>query len=223
MLYVVVDLEMNKVETKFYEQRKKCTMEIIEIGAVVLNESYVEVNNFKTYVKPLFNSLIETKIKRLTGISTDMVADAPAFVEAFKMFVNFCKSLNDELVFVEWSTSDHLQIVNEANQKNYLMEDYECELMENWQDFQKEFGEILGVSGQISLENALFYAGEDFIGRQHDALFDARNTARLFAATRIEEKKQVTLEKVIKMLHPEEKKCTMGDLFDFSKIMATVS
>lgn len=222
MLYVVIDLEMNNVAKMFSEQRKKCQSEIIEIGAVVLDEDLIEVGNFKTYVKPSFNTVIDRKIHQLTGISTEMVVNAPSFIEAFKMLTNYCRAFDDDLLFVEWSTSDHTQILKEIYQKDYVMTEYEQKIMGNWHDFQHEFGELLGLSKQISLSDALMYAGEDFVGSQHDALFDARNTAELFTITRIEEKKQKTLAKVIKMLHPEELKCTMGDLFDFTKIMSLV-
>lgn len=222
MKYVVVDLEMNKVSKAFAEKRHTCNMEIIEIGAVVLDEAYNEISCFKTYVKPSFNSIIDPKIEKLTGITTGKVMNAPKFEEAFHMFVDFCHSINDDIMMIQWSDSDLRQILGEIAQKDYQVSESEMDILDNWYDFQQEFGEILGLSRQISLENALMYAGEEFVGDMHDALFDARNTAELFAITRVEEKKQKTLDKVVKMLHPEESKCTMGDLFDFSSIMAMV-
>lgn len=222
MKYVVVDLEMNKVSKAFAEQRHIWNMEIIEIGAVVLDESYNEISCFKTYVKPSFNSIIEPKIEKLTGITTGKVINAPKFEEAFHMFSEFCASIGDVIQIIQWSDSDLTQILGEIAQKGYQPTQYEAGLIENWYDFQHEFGEILGLSRQVSLENALMYAGEEFVGDMHDALYDARNTAELFSITRVEEKKQRTLDKVVKMLHPEESKCTMGDLFDFSSIMAGV-
>lgn len=219
MKYVVVDFEMNKVSKSFDEKRHVWNMEIIEIGAVVLDEEYKEILCFKTYVKPSFNSIIDPKIERLTGITTGKVMNAPKFEEAFHMFVEFCRSINDEIMMVQWSENDLRQILGEIAQKDYQLSDNEKDIVQNWYDFQHEFGEILGLSKQVSLENALRYAGVDFVGDMHDALYDARNTAELFTITRVEEKKQKTLDKVVKMLHPEERKCTIGDIFDFSQIM----
>ena len=38
MRYIFVDFEMNPVSEKFPEIKKQCKREIIEIGAVMLNE-----------------------------------------------------------------------------------------------------------------------------------------------------------------------------------------
>ncbi len=38
----------------------------------------------------------------------------------------------------------------------------------------------LGLEHNVSLKDAVMYAGKDFCGHQNDALLDARNTASLF-------------------------------------------
>lgn len=218
MKYVVVDLEMNSVSRDNKEIRNICCREIIEIGAVVLNEKFEEISSFKTYIKPRFNTEIVPKIEKLTGISWKMVDDAPDFNEAFKSFAEFCNSLGDEYQVIEWSENDYIQMKGEIAQKQYNMNESERKFMEKWYDFQEEFGEILGLDKRLSLENALMYAGEDFVGNQHDALYDARNTAELFSITKVESKKEKALQKVIDILHPKECSVTLGDLFDFSKL-----
>ena len=92
MKYIFVDFEMNPIEGKFKEIRQLCRQEIIEIGAVMLDESYQEVDSFKQYVKPAFSSEITKKYARLTGITTAMVADAPSFNEAIDIFLSWCMS-----------------------------------------------------------------------------------------------------------------------------------
>lgn len=220
MNYVIVDLEMNKVSGEFKEERRKCTNEIIEIGAVIMNESFNEISSFKTYVKPRYSSDITPKVKKLTGISWDMVEDAPEFEEAFRMFVNFCDIAGDDYQIIEWSESDHTQILNEMFQKDYVPNEKEKELMTKWHDFQREFGAMLGrgKSRSTSLKEALLYAGEDFVGNEHDALFDARNTAELFSITKIEAKREKALQKVIDIFEPKSDPVTLGDLFDFGSL-----
>ena len=51
MKHIVIDLEMNKI-ARSSEARKICKSEIIEIGAVMLDENLQEIGNFRTYVKP---------------------------------------------------------------------------------------------------------------------------------------------------------------------------
>ena len=68
MKKIFVDLEMNRIARQYTELRKKCRNEIIEIGAVKLNEQDEIIDTFKLYVKPAFNDTIEGNIRRLTGI-----------------------------------------------------------------------------------------------------------------------------------------------------------
>ena len=54
MKYIVLDLEMNGVPKDNKEAFESSHMEIIEIGAVALDEDYREIDSFLTYVKPPF-------------------------------------------------------------------------------------------------------------------------------------------------------------------------
>ena len=58
MKHIVVDLEMNHLARDYKEERIICSMEVIEIGAVVLDEAYAEIGSFKTFVKPQYNDEI---------------------------------------------------------------------------------------------------------------------------------------------------------------------
>ena len=55
MVHIVVDLEMNWLDFKYENERKISTNEVIEIGAVTMNEKFEEIGAFKMYVKPQFN------------------------------------------------------------------------------------------------------------------------------------------------------------------------
>lgn len=190
-------------------------MEVIEIGAVVLNEAYQEVGSFKTLVKPQFNDIIEKKYERLTGISTGMVEDAPDFRQALHMFFSWCDSMEEPVEIFQWSDSDQRQILKEMDLKEVVLTEREQSYLTRWSDFQKEFGEKLGLENQVSLKNAIMYAGIEIDGYFHDALYDARNTAALFRTARDPERCRKALDRVIQVLKPEPVKMTLGDLFDF--------
>ncbi len=217
MTFIILDLEMNQVKAGKRE-RPALHREIIEIGAVALNESFEEVGKFMTYVQPTLNPVIEAEIEKLTGISTAMVQDAPLFNEAMESFLSWLAGLQDEVQLVEWSNSDRTQMLKELAAKAYPMDDPNTALLENWHDLQKEFGRVLGLTRSVSLENALMYAGEDFEGRQHDAFYDARNTGYLMAMIRDPEGHRTELDKVKEYLKPKSIGTSMGDLFDFSKL-----
>lgn len=216
MKYIVVDLEMNPVANKNRRSCMECQHEIIEIGAVVLDEQFVEIGSFMTYVRPQYNHKIEKKITRLTGITTQQVQSAPEFEEAFHMFTSWCKSMAEDVQICEWSDSDLRQMTKELNLKACELDEFEEALMESWCDFQQEYGELLSMERQISLEQAMLYAGEDFVGRQHDALYDARNTANLLRIVRGESLKESALSNVIEIMKPSEIGTSLGEMFDFS-------
>jgi len=50
----------------------------------MLDENLWEIGKFQIYVKPEYNDVIVPKISKLTGITNEMVANAPTFSVAFK-------------------------------------------------------------------------------------------------------------------------------------------
>lgn len=92
MNYVITDLEMNPIAKEYKAERKICRLEIIEIGAVIMDENFLILGEFKTLVKPEYNECVEKKYETMTGITTQMVGNAPKFTDAYKMFVDWCES-----------------------------------------------------------------------------------------------------------------------------------
>ena len=219
MKYVVVDLEMNYTSRKS-EVKRNLKMETIEIGAVMLDEKLQEIASFRTYVKPEYSDGIRKKISELTGITDDMVANAPSFREALRMFTTWCLGTGDEVKIYAWSDSDYNQISGEMPAKQYEITDAERPLLENvWDDFQKEFDSYLGFERRLSLSMALDMAGVAFAGRAHDALDDARNTAELLHIFKDKDLFDKTLRLIKEAMEPKEIGDTLGDLFDFSAIV----
>ena len=216
MKHIVVDLEMNNIRQKS-EARRICTMETIEIGAVMLDDNLQEISSFRTYVKPEYSDGIEKKITNLTGITDDMVLNAPKFNEALRMFTNWCLGTGDDVTIYAWSESDYAQISKEMILKGYELSGGEEYLLGyEWSDFQREFDTNLGFEKKLSLKTALDIAGIDFSGREHDALDDARNTAELLQIVRDEELFDKTLRKIKEFMEPKDIGSTIGDLIDFS-------
>ena len=221
MNYIIVDFEMNPVAVEHKEEKKICRSEIIEIGAVVMDESFMVLGEFKTLVKPQYNVSIYKRYETLTGISTQMVDGAPTFTTAYEMFVNWCESYVSDYEVYAWSENDYNQLTAEMRLKKYEKAD-KMRPLKRWFDFQKEYTEKLGLERIISLEKALNYAGIEFEGHMHDALCDAKNTAELFAIVRNEERCNEVLQKVMDALKPKEVSSALGDMFDFGALMAAI-
>lgn len=80
--YILLDFETTGLDPD--------TAEIIEIGAIRV-EGFREVARYHTLVKPL--SPIPAMISELTGITNEMVADAPAFEDVATAFAEFLGEL----------------------------------------------------------------------------------------------------------------------------------
>lgn len=221
MKYVVVDFEMNPILRSYKNERAICKNEIIQIGAVLLDDNYKEQDSFQMYVKPVFSEKLKRSIVDLTGITDEKLLSAPRFEKAMKAFFEWCLHCEDKVQVIQWSENDYLQVIDEISLKKYIPTDQEKELLSGWHDFQKEYGDVIGRENQTSLSYAVMLAGEEFEGKRHDALYDARNTARILRTVRIPEERKRSLGKVIEVLKEEKTLgTTLGDMFDFSMICA---
>lgn len=222
MKHIVVDLEMNPINRTHRKERGIVKSEIIEIGAVVYDEELNEVASYCSFVKPQYNETIEQNITELTGINTSKVTAAPYFSKAMDEFIDWCNQYDDYEI-IAWSDNDERQIRKEAKLKKYTFEGTKERLFEKWRDYQAEFRSFLALENNMSLQCALEYAGATFDGHAHDAVWDARNTARLFAICQDEKSLPETLQKIRELLTPHRIVCTMGELIDFDALMLQVA
>lgn len=181
MKYAVVDLEMCQVP-KLYRKGYRYSLETIQIGAVLMDETYNIVDSFMTYVKPEYG-MIMTPIQKLTGITKKDVANAPVMKEALQAFAEW---LPEDVTLVAWSDSDQLQIQRERECKEITFDGIE-KLDGEWIDCQKIFSEIIRNPKQYNLVEAMNLSDIDYDEDIHDGLVDARNTALLFRKMQTEE------------------------------------
>ena len=184
--FVVMDLEMCNVPKDRRTDTFWWKNEIIQIGAVLMNEEYEIVDEFKTFVHPEYG-MIDPFIENLTGISQRDVDGAPCAAEAL---ADFAAWLPDDAYVVSWSESDPIQIERELWAKEIDLPKLDWYLDE-WLDCQAMFGERMHSERNYKLSEALNIAGILFESGEHDALVDARNTAMLFAKLEREDELQL--------------------------------
>ncbi len=173
--YVIVDLEMCGIPKCNRHDAHRLRNELIQIGAVVVEENLQISEEFMTYVSPEFGK-VNTYIEKLTGISQTTLYGAPKIKEALEMFIQWLPS---DAVLVSWSENDEYQIREETEAKGIVIEGLDSYL-DNWVDCQKTFGEKMNAPKNYRLSEALIIADIDYDENEHDALVDAKNTARLF-------------------------------------------
>ena len=182
--YAVIDLEMCIVPEAFRTKEFNHTHEIIQIGAVLLDEQYQYIDRFSLYVCPTMGR-IDSFIENLTGITEDDIKDAMELPEALDAFVEWLPK-NAEVYGVSWSTSDSHQLKYEMEGKNIDNPTIKTMVLERWIDAQKLFGKIIKKRKSMSLEQALILSDIEVEGTAHDGLADAINTAKLFTKMKTE-------------------------------------
>lgn len=185
MKYIFIDFEMNIVSRDLFEELTPCHMEIIEIGAVALDENFVEISSYNQFIKPQYNEHIMPRYTAMTGITDETVENSPNFEECYYNFLDWCNSFGiDNYKIFAWSGSDLKQLVRELNSKNIDISQPRTEyLISNWFDYQKEFTKQVGLKHVISLEKAVALIDYDYYRDVHSALCDARNTSIIYAYT----------------------------------------
>lgn len=208
MRTVVIDLEFCKVKKSNKEIAFPLREEIIEIGAIMLDDNMDEIRVFKSYIKPEY-SVVSKRIENLTGISNELLADKESFANAF---IEFFEWLGDgDYQIHSWSMNDYYQLKAEVSKKLDI-ERYE-KLFSNWVDDQKEFAERIGVDKELSLMCAVSAIDEKFDGKAHDALTDARNTAKIVTLLSDRSKFEKRIKPIKELFNPEPSEDTLGSLF----------
>lgn len=174
MNYVIFDLEWNQPPTQEAMLLEPLCLpgEIIEIGAVKLNDSFQLIDQCKLYIRPQYYTKLHRKISSLTHITDRLLEqEGLAFPEAFARFSRWC---GEDYAYMTWSLSD-LPILLD----NMLLHGLEVDRLPVCYDLQRIFlREVLRSNRRLSLDHALEIMG--IRGEEaHDALHDAINTARL--------------------------------------------
>lgn len=177
MHYIVVDFEWNQplsFQSSAYRQvEDRLLFEIIEIGAVKLNERFDIIDTFRQTIKPTYFTRIHPRIRRITSLTNDALQDSPNFIEANRRFLDFCES---DPHFVTWGSED--VSVYKQNVDCFEQGSQEYNFFNLQRMFSKEYS--LG-NNQPGLKSGmeLFHIEEDESLPFHNALNDAYYTARI--------------------------------------------
>lgn len=173
MNYVILDLEWNQPFSTKMMIKEPIVLhgEIIQIGAVKLDENYHLVDTFKIMVKPKYYRTMHRKVSGLTNIKTEDLQYGFPFKTVFKHFSKWC---GNDFAFLTWGPDDIEMLrenmtVHKVNTE-WIPDTYNLQII-----FDKQHTK---TNHQISLKHAMDYVSEPAL-EAHDALNDARNTAKL--------------------------------------------
>ena len=170
MNYIVLDLEWNQPVNAKSMLRSPISLygEIIQIGAVKLDEHYHILDTFKIMVAPKYYRMMHKKVTKLTKITTEDLQYGFPFPVAMKHFKKWC---GEEFAFLTWGTDD-IGILND----NMVLHKMDTSWVPSTYNIQVIFdNQITKEKRQVSLSYAMERIGEPAL-EAHDALHDARNT-----------------------------------------------
>ncbi len=189
-------------------------VEIIEFGAVILDENNNVISEYASFVHPVLFE-VSKRATKLTGISQENVENADSLEKVLGTFLGWIGS--DYEAIYSWSMSDYHQLKQECELKGINDERLE-RAFASWKDYQREFCDGINYSGMLSLKNAISAIDMGFKGNAHSALDDAKNTATLFEITH-NPAKASKLRSIKELFAPKKSGATIGDLFPQLQMM----
>lgn len=170
----MLDLEWNQAMSPKSSAFKRLPIplrgEIIEIGAVKLNDDMTPGEEFRLYVKPMFFHRMHYKVKKLTGIDAKLLSTGEFFPEAMRQFREWC---GDGCTFFTWGYDD-----KGIMEQNIIVHDLDWGWIDGWINLQVIYNsQVSGDKTQKALTTAMEHFGIEQTRVAHDALGDAYNTA----------------------------------------------
>lgn len=190
MHYVILDMEWDSAYHKLY---KRFVNQILQIGAVKLDENFNIVDIFDVTVKSSICKRVSRRFVELTGITKEMMLGGIPLTEAVEQYNDW---IGEDTVTITWSNSDLHTI---AENEKYLLDNQKFKI-DKYLDLQKFIqGELrlLGhdIKSQISLSHAAELLG---ITTENYDLHTAKDDSLLSAALLKKHYNEAAFGKLIK-------------------------
>ncbi|MDJ0618523.1 MAG: 3'-5' exonuclease [Calothrix sp. MO_192.B10] len=170
--FLIIDLEATCSKDNSIPRRQ---MEIIEIGAVMLNPSTWKIDSeFQQFVKPIIHPQLTDFCTELTTIKQQDVDAAPTFPEVITELKKWIFPFPN-YVFCSWGNYDKNQFIQDCK-----FHQIPYPFASEHRNIKQEFSEYLGVSRKFGMAQALQYLGMELQGTHHRGIDDARNIAAIF-------------------------------------------
>ena len=178
MKYIVFDLEWNQGYSSKEESERPLPFEIIEIGAVKLDEDFKIIDSFHRIIKPVVYTELFKYTKELIPLTEKDLSKGTDFMTACKELLESCRKGDRNYSYTTWGTLDLLEL-----QRNMAYFDvynsfsrplYYYNVQYLFNIFMEKYDETV-----FSLENAIKYLELDENKAFHSAISDAEYTAEI--------------------------------------------
>ena len=171
-MYLVVDLEATCDEDKRIPREE---MEVIEIGAVVLDKHYDEVDRFTTFVKPMVHPVLTPFCFKLTTIRQSQVDKAPGFADAVGRFEAWFRPYSPVL-WSSWGYYDARQFEQDCQRHGVTNPLASLRHVNVKDEYTRVTGQRAGGLGRVLRDMNM-----RFDGIHHRGVDDAANIGRIVA------------------------------------------
>jgi len=170
----VLDLEWNQAVSPNASVCKRLPFplagEIIQIGAVKLDESKSIIDELKIGVRPEYYTKMHYKVKKLTGFDKERLDKGLGFKQAFRLLREWC---GDDCTFLTWGYDDQ-----GIMEQNIIIHDLDWDWIRKWVNLQLIYNlQTGGDKNQKALKTAMEHFEILQTRVAHDALGDAYNAA----------------------------------------------
>jgi DNA polymerase III epsilon subunit-like protein len=204
--YIVFDLEWNQGGSVREQELKELPFEIVEIGAVRLDEQRQQTGEFSRLIRPQVYQEMHRVTGKLIHLTMEDLQKGDPFVQVAEDFLTWC---GEDPVFCSWGTLDLTEL-----QRN--MDYYHMHLLSDgplrYYDVQKLFS--IGCEdgkSRRALEYAIDFMQLDKQHPFHRALSDAEYTAEIFARLNERVLKNVSFDNYVT---PKDKRQEIHVVFD---------
>ncbi len=175
MQYIIMDLEWN---TTYGQKINGFINEVIEIGAVKLDENLEVVDTFASFVKVQIGKKLMGRVKRLTNITLDDIRSGVPFTKAMSDFRHWVGS--EDSITLTWGDTDIRVLIENYKYLNGISV---IPFLENYANLQNYYQRVhnISLSKQVGLSAAAEALEINSLAYDtHRALGDSLLSAEIF-------------------------------------------
>lgn len=184
MYYIFLDFEMNQPHTTKSSvklRNDECPFEILEIGAVRINDDFETIDKFHSLVRNSIYPEISPAVIRLTKIDQKSVKRAKQFKEVIWDFTAWLSKYDEDYVIFVWGSED-IKVIQQNFNYHKTSKKYR-QWADNIIDLQENLSKIYKYKlkkDYIGLKSMLEYYKIPMDIQQHKALNDAKYLTEIF-------------------------------------------
>ncbi|MDF1547095.1 MAG: exonuclease domain-containing protein [Bacteroidales bacterium] len=170
MNYIIFDLEAT-----CWEDKQRHTSEIIEIGAIKINEMQQVMSKFNVFIRPILQPQLSEFCTKLTSISQDDIDAAQHFPEVAEQFKNWIRVDEEDYLLCSWGFYDKKQLTMDAE-----LHKLSTEWLQHHISIKHQHQVLKNLDRPVGLGKAIKMEGLQFEGTAHRGIDDAKNIAKIF-------------------------------------------